>query len=99
MNMKNKVYIARKENKMRQADVAKKIMMSEKSYQLKESGIRDFTITEAKRLATIYNCTLDDLFGDKESEMSETTNNDNTELIEEITNHLDQVVKLLENKL
>lgn len=57
------VYIKRKENKLRQRDVAKKIGMSEQSYYLKENGKREFTITEGKKLAILYKCKLDDLFG------------------------------------
>ncbi len=56
------VYIKRRENKLRQADVAEKLLISKQSYYLKETGKRDFTITEAKRLARIYGCTLDELF-------------------------------------
>lgn len=33
------------------------------SYYLKENGKREFTISEAKKLAKIFDCTLDDLFG------------------------------------
>ena len=65
--MNPQVYIKRRENKLRQVDVAKKLLISKQSYHLKENGKRDFTITEAKRLATIYNCTLDDLFGKEKS--------------------------------
>ena len=60
--MNPQLYVKRKENKLRQADVAKKLNISTQSYYLKENGKRDFTITEAKRLAIIFNCTLDDLF-------------------------------------
>lgn len=56
------VYIKRRESKLRQADVAEKLLISKQSYYLKETGKRDFTITEAKRLARIYGCTLDELF-------------------------------------
>jgi len=60
--MNYQVYIKRKEHRLRQADVAKKLGISTQSYYLKETGKRDFTITEAKRLALIYGCTLNDLF-------------------------------------
>lgn len=60
--MNPQLYVKRKENKLRQADVAKILNISTQSYYLKENGKRDFTITEAKRLAIIFNCTLDDLF-------------------------------------
>ena len=57
------VYIKRKESKLLQREVAEKIGISNQSYYLKETGKRDFTIPEAKRLAILYNCKLDDLFG------------------------------------
>lgn len=60
--MNAQVYIKRKEHRLRQADVAKKLGMSTQSYYLKETGKRDFTMTEAKRMALIYGCTLDELF-------------------------------------
>lgn len=60
--MNHQVYIKRKEHRLRQADIAKKLGISTQSYYLKETGKRDFTMTEAKRLALIYRCTLDDLF-------------------------------------
>ena len=35
------------------------------SYYLKENGKREFTISEAKKLAKIFDCTLDELFGEE----------------------------------
>lgn len=64
--MNIQLYVIRRENRLRQKDVARKVGMCEKSYQLKESGKRQFTIEEGLRLARVFNCTLDDLFG-KES--------------------------------
>ncbi len=60
--MNAQVYIKRRENKLRQADVAKVMHMHKQTYYLKETGQREFTITEAKRLAKYYGCTLDELF-------------------------------------
>lgn len=62
--MNHQVYIARKENKLKQVDVAKKLGMHKQTYYQKENGISDFTIAEAKRLAIIFNSTLDELFGE-----------------------------------
>lgn len=56
------VYIARKENGMRQVDVAKKIGISKQGYHLKESGKNDFKETEMIRLAKLFNRSLDELF-------------------------------------
>lgn len=60
--MHPKLYVKRKENGLKQSEVAKKINICERSYNLKENGKRDFNITEMKRLAIVFNCTLDDLF-------------------------------------
>jgi len=61
--MVTQLYVKRRENRLKQADVAKKIGIHPQSYYMKENGKRDFTMTEAKRLAKIFNCTLDELFG------------------------------------
>lgn len=60
--MSTQVYIKRKENNLKQIDVARMLSIHKQSYYMKEKGKRDFTITEAKRLARIYRCTLDELF-------------------------------------
>lgn len=60
--MSTQVYIKRKENNLKQTDVARMLSIHKQSYYMKEKGKRDFTITEAKRLARIYRCTLDELF-------------------------------------
>jgi len=57
-----KLYIARREQRLKQKDLAKKLRMSLDSYYRKEKGKADFTQTEMMRLAKIFNCTLDDLF-------------------------------------
>lgn len=56
------LYVARRESKMRQKDVAKAISIHEQSYHLKESGQRDFKQTEMTRLAILFNKSLDELF-------------------------------------
>lgn len=61
--MITKLYIARRENKLKQSDVAKKIGIHRQTYYLKESGKSPFTIDEGLRLAKLFDCTLDDLFG------------------------------------
>ncbi len=60
--MNAQVYIKRRENKLNQADIAKILHIAKETYCLKETGKRDFTIREAKRLAKYYGCTLDELF-------------------------------------
>lgn len=59
------LYVIRRENRLKQKDVAKRIGIHPQSYHLKESGKREFTISEARKLAKIFNCTLDDLFGER----------------------------------
>ena len=61
--MNAQVYIKRKERNLRQEDVAKAISIHKQSYYMKETGKRDFSIPEARRLAKLFGCTLDDLFG------------------------------------
>lgn len=60
--MNAQVYVKRKENNLNQSEIAKIIGIHKQSYYLKESGKRDFSETEMKRLAKYYNCTLDELF-------------------------------------
>ena len=56
------LYIKRKERKLLQKDVAQKIGIHPQSYHLKESGKREFTLSEAIKLAEIFDCSLDELF-------------------------------------
>lgn len=60
--MNAQVYVKRRENKLKQSDVAKVLNIHKQSYYLKETGQRDFNETEMKRLARYYGCTLNDLF-------------------------------------
>lgn len=63
--MNEKLYIIRKEHRMKQKDVAEKIGVHPQTYHEKEKGKRDFTIREARMLAKLFNCTLDELFGEE----------------------------------
>lgn len=60
--MYQKLFIARRENRMTQEAASKVINIAKQTYYLKESGIRDFTLTEAKTLAKHFKTTVDDLF-------------------------------------
>lgn len=62
--MIQQLYVIRRENRLKQKDVAKRIGIHPQSYHLKESGKRQFTIEEGLKLARLFNCTLDDLFGE-----------------------------------
>ena len=68
--MNRQVYIKRRESKLRQEDVAKILGINKQTYYLKERGKSVFTIPEAKLLAKLYGCTLDDLFGGGEQNVS-----------------------------
>lgn len=57
------LYVIRRENRLKQKDVAKRIGIHPQSYHLKESGKRQFTIEEGLKLARLFDCTLDELFG------------------------------------
>ena len=63
--MNHKLYIARRENKLYQKEVAKRIGMHEQTYARKERGELEFTIREGAMLAKIFNCSLNDLFGEE----------------------------------
>jgi putative transcriptional regulator len=60
--MQAKLYVARRERNLKQKDVAKKLGIHPQTYHEKERGKKDFTLSEAKMLAQIFNCTLNDLF-------------------------------------
>ncbi|MBP3037951.1 helix-turn-helix transcriptional regulator [Bacillaceae bacterium Marseille-Q3522] len=60
-----KLYVARREHRLKQTDVAKKLCISHQTYHRKECGKSEFTLTEAKMLAKIFKCSLDDLFGEQ----------------------------------
>ena len=61
--MNHQLYIARREAKIKQSDLAKMLGIHQVTYSRKESGSRDFTITEARMLSQIFNKSLDELFG------------------------------------
>ena len=61
--MNKNLIITRKEKGMYQREVAGILGISKQSYCHKETGKTDFTQTEMLRLARIFNCTLDELFG------------------------------------
>ncbi|MEF7556197.1 helix-turn-helix transcriptional regulator [Bacillus thuringiensis] len=60
--MYQKLFIARRENRMTQEAASKVINISKQTYYLKEKGKSDFTLTEAKKLAKHFKTTVDDLF-------------------------------------
>lgn len=58
------LFIKRRENRLTQKDLAGKIGMHKQSYSEKERGIKDFTLTECRILTKVFDCTLNDLFGE-----------------------------------
>lgn len=60
----------RKQNGLTQAFVAAKLDMSRPTYIQFESGDGDLTISEAKKLAAIFNMTLDNLLNEKQEYIS-----------------------------
>jgi len=63
--LNRQLYIKRRESGLYQREVAEKLGIHKQTYCRKEKGEQDFTIREARMLAQIFNCTLDELFGDE----------------------------------
>lgn len=61
--MNGQLYVKRKENKLTQEEVGKRLSLTKQGYHLKESGKSVFTIPEGVMLARLFECSLDDLFG------------------------------------
>lgn len=59
------LYVARKENNLKQRDIARLLNMHEVTYSRKERGELDFTLSEAFILADYFNTTVDVLFADR----------------------------------
>ena len=64
--MNHQLYVKRREKGLYQKDVAKKIGIHPQTYFRKERGLMEFTVREARMLAKILDCTIDDLFSEKE---------------------------------
>ncbi|WP_432352694.1 helix-turn-helix transcriptional regulator [Sporosarcina sp. A2] len=65
--MHHKLYIARREARLSQIKVSKFLNISNATYSLKENGKADFTLSEARKLANYFGCTLNDLFQEEET--------------------------------
>lgn len=96
--MHQRLFILRRENKLTQQEVARIIGMSEKSYRLKEKGDREFTITEGKKLARYFDCTLNDLFEDTRYITEEISYNPK-EVSIEVIHHLEKIIDILKERL
>lgn len=64
-NIIENLFVARKENKLKQRDIASLLNMHEVTYSRKERGEVDFTLNEAFILADFFKTTVDVLFADK----------------------------------
>ena len=60
--MHHNLYIARRENKMKQVEVAKKLMIHSVTYSRKERGELDFTLKEAFILSDLFDKPVEELF-------------------------------------
>ncbi len=63
--MRLQLFIIRREHRMTQKSAAALLNIHPVSYQLKESGKADFTLTEAIKLSQHFKVSLDHLFGEK----------------------------------
>ena len=52
----------RVEKGLSQAEISKKLNMSISTYNLKENGIREFTISECIEIMQLLECTFEDIF-------------------------------------
>lgn len=60
--MRTKLYIARREKRKTQEDIANVIGISRSAYNYKELGKSDFFLKEAQLLAKYFEMSLDELF-------------------------------------
>lgn len=65
--MQIKLYELRKKAGLTQAQMAKKLDISENSYRMKELGRTDFKLTEMYRIANLFNKDIGDIFTDSTS--------------------------------
>lgn len=69
--MHHRLYVARRERRLYQKDVAKALRIDPQTYHLKESGKSDFSLPEALALAKFFGCSLDYLFGEVEDAVAQ----------------------------
>ncbi|MBV5122211.1 helix-turn-helix transcriptional regulator [Bacillus halotolerans] len=56
------LFVARKEKRKSQREIAEVLKISPQTYHLKESGKSDFLLAEARVLAQLFERSIDDLF-------------------------------------
>ena len=62
MILKNKLKSLRAEHDFNQQDMAEFLGIRRTTYHNKETGKNDFTVSEAKQLAELFNSSIDDIF-------------------------------------
>ena len=62
MTLKNKLKSLRAEHDFNQQDIADYLGIKRTTYHNKETGKNDFTVSEAKQLAQLFNLSIDDIF-------------------------------------
>lgn len=62
MTLRNKLKSLRAEHDFNQQDLADYLGIQKTTYHNKETGKNDFTVTEAKQLAELFNSSIDDIF-------------------------------------
>ena len=60
--MTKKLKILRAMKEVKQEEVAEMLGITLATYSKKENGKSDFTITEAKKLASFFDCTIEEIF-------------------------------------
>lgn len=64
--MHHNLFIARRERRIKQKEIAKEMHINHSTYSLKENGKAEFTLSEAFFLADKFEMTVDELFTKKE---------------------------------
>lgn len=60
--MHNNLFIVRRENRIKQTEIAKELNIANSTYSLKESGKAEFTLSEAFFLSKKFGISVDELF-------------------------------------
>ena len=60
--MTRKLKVLRAMKEVKQEEVAEMLGITVTTYSKKENGKSDFTISEAKKLATFFDCTIEEIF-------------------------------------
>ena len=64
--MHYRLYVARRERRLKQKHVADHLQIHSATYNRKENGVAEFTLSEAFALANYFGSTVDELFQQEE---------------------------------